>query len=78
MKELKAGKRILVERVENGNKVLKVAKENDRALKESNGKPFREVISKIEQVLKKKHIDKPHYYGGKHNGKNCLMKIPKK
>jgi hypothetical protein len=33
--------------------VLKVAKEND-ALKESNGKPFREVISKIEQVLKKK------------------------
>jgi hypothetical protein len=50
-------------------KALKEANDDEENYKKQLGKVQQNVVSEIESILSKNHIEKPYYHGGKYNGK---------
>jgi len=48
---------------------MKKAKDEEEKYKKNLGKVQHAVVSKVESILSRNHIEKPYYHGGKYNGK---------
>jgi hypothetical protein len=69
IKTLQATKKQKADQVDASLKLIKAAKENEQAIRVSNGTTFKEVIAKVEDIFQKYNITKPYYHGGKYSGK---------
>jgi hypothetical protein len=63
--------------VDDARRLLKEMKEREETAKQNSGNPYKEVIGKAEDVLKKFNISKPYYHGGKYNGKGMCTFMSK-
>jgi hypothetical protein len=63
IKTLMATKKQKADQVDASLKLVKAAKENEIAIRESNGTTFKEVIAKVKDILQKYNITKPYHHG---------------
>ena len=54
---------------DNAKNEMKKAKDEEEKYKKNLGKVQHAVVSKVESILSRNHIEKPYYHGGKYNGK---------
>ena len=75
IKALRVTKKVFQDAKDASKSLLNEAKKNEVEIKKNSEKPEREVVHRVERVLKKHRIDKPYYHGGEYNGKamNRLM-----
>jgi hypothetical protein len=69
MKRLTAEKKRLSEVAEDAKKNYNAAMKQEIKIKAEKGKKNHEVYQLMQTILKRHHIDKPYYHGGKYNGK---------